>query len=539
MSVVAAGACAPERAPVDPAVPDTTPPVITARAERIDDSTVVVRGTVTDAESRVVGVFGWINEYLGRERMDTARVTPGRRVAFEIRYPPRAQAVQLDLRIEAIDEAGNWASTGLAWTFAPEPIVTFESLTAGDTLGDPGIEARVVAYGAGTRARVRLTLDVGTSTERLLPVDTARVVTQWPVSDRARVFVVPVDLTAVPEGAHTLTLRVVDDAGRDAASTLAFVRHVPEIRYGLLALPTLGDSAAALDVRDGGDVVGRARDAAGVWRAVLWRDGTVRRLVTPDTVPSSAVAINAAGEIAGHLGPAERDNCTDPARWSGASAAPVLAPGSAERCWDGLTVDMNDRGSILLAVGGAGRPVLWRRDGTLTPLTPSPMTVGLVLDERDVAYGLTLVDSYWSYATTWGPTETRVACPDEIAHLPPRGSSCRPTAASDAGELLAWVGGGAGRPMLRQPDGTWIDLEAHLGTRATPAMNRLGTLVSRHAATGALFVGRVGEMRRLVLPEGDWVVERVQAISPGGWIVGSARSRSTGAARPVLLSPGG
>ena len=81
-----------------------------------------------------------------------------------------------------------------------------------------------------------------------------------------------------------------------------------------------GKQSEALDINDGGQIVGSSTTASGALHGFLWQNGRMRDLSTLGGRDSSAVAINNRGQIAGLRG-----ECIRLASRSSASTACMTA----------------------------------------------------------------------------------------------------------------------------------------------------------------------------------------------------------------------
>lgn len=115
--------------------------------------------------------------------------------------------------------------------------------------------------------------------------------------------------------------------------------------YTVVPLGTLGGAGSrALGVGPDGAVVGEAQDAAGAWRAFLWRNGEMTALGVPGG-SSRAVAVNRGAEVVGIFHPGA--DTTGPARpflWRGGRITELAPASPADHVY---ATDINDRGQVV------------------------------------------------------------------------------------------------------------------------------------------------------------------------------------------------
>ncbi len=99
-------------------------------------------------------------------------------------------------------------------------------------------------------------------------------------------------------GRHTLTVAVVDSAGRSVSASATRVFALPEVAYTATALPDLGGGANAVHVNPAGDVAGWVSDAGGAQQPAGWKAGTLTALpLPPGTSGAVARRVNTAGDV--------------------------------------------------------------------------------------------------------------------------------------------------------------------------------------------------------------------------------------------------
>lgn len=145
------------------------------------------------------------------------------------------------------------------------------------------------------------------------------------------------ELRGVAPGSAELVVRI------ENATVRARLTVVPG--YTVVALGTLGGAASRpFGVGPDGAVVGEAQDAAGAWRAFLWRNGEMTALGAPGGY-SRAVAVNRGAEVVGIFRPGA--DTTGPARpflWREGRITELAPASPADHVY---ATDINDRGQVV------------------------------------------------------------------------------------------------------------------------------------------------------------------------------------------------
>jgi probable HAF family extracellular repeat protein len=132
-------------------------------------------------------------------------------------------------------------------------------------------------------------------------------------------------------------------------------------RNELLDLGTLGgETSIAIDINDGGEVVGNAQTATGQSRAFLYSDGAMLELPIPGET-SSAAAINRHGQVVGLTSSLATPEQSDAYLYQDGQARLLRDLVSDGHCWFRLDArDINDHGDVVgvgvVNSGGAGCP---------------------------------------------------------------------------------------------------------------------------------------------------------------------------------------
>ncbi len=170
------------------------------------------------------------------------------------------------------------------------------------------------------------------------------------------------DLASV--GRETRAVGVVSDGNgvMHAVSVRADQVSVPTELAGLLN----GYATYAYAANDNGQIVGRAKDENGVWRAVRWGSSAAipSSLDTLDSLESVARDVNAAGTVVGYR--LDADSAMRPWTWSGNAMADLPTLGGR----NAAALAINDQGLIVgwsETAQGTSHAVLWK-DGRVADL---------------------------------------------------------------------------------------------------------------------------------------------------------------------------
>jgi probable HAF family extracellular repeat protein len=336
-------------------------------------------------------------------------------------------------------------------------------------------------------------------------------------------------LPGMTVGTHTFTLLATDRAGAVASVSRHITVASPQRTYTVSFLGGLGgaDSFAA-DISPAGDIVGGATTPAGVTHAVAWRGGRITDLYAQSTVTSSAVKINAGGDILVRVDSEPTCNRT--------YASVLLRGTSAQTFCRHFAADMNDRGTIAFS------------DGIVFN--------GAFVSTYDVSYSsqypgtprlLNNLDRVLIDVSTGGSGggQRRV----DIVVAPPYSASNviqitgnSALAFNDRGDMagICIQGSQTGRRCQSWLQvGTRVSVYDFIGGTLT-AINSHGVAAGVHgtigAPSGAILING-WQVYRVVLNDPAWTVDEVTRIDDGGRIVGHAVNTVSGQKGAVLLTP--
>jgi probable HAF family extracellular repeat protein len=293
--------------------------------------------------------------------------------------------------------------------------------------------------------------------------------------------------------------------------------------YRVTDLGTLPGQPAsfATAINDRGDVVG-----ASGYRATLWRRGRIIDLGTLGGLYSRARDINGHGDVIG-----ESRTATDTVhafRWRNGR---MIDLGTLPGYENSYATAVNDRGAVLgFSVGeGAGRPTLWRPDGTkvdLGELTGMDNVLGL--DDTGRFVGSVSLDGMNSAPALWSAGRLTMLS----------GTPGTAVAINDRGDAAGYfVVGTAGSFFWHRGLLTEIPLVPNMPPASmmqAQALNNRGQVVGNSGVGG--FVWKPGTLTMLPGLDGNSGTVYVDDINNHGAIVGSdGTAPETGHA--VLLTP--
>jgi probable HAF family extracellular repeat protein len=175
-----------------------------------------------------------------------------------------------------------------------------------------------------------------------------------------------------------------------------------------------GDYSFAAAVNDSGRVVGSALQTSGILAAVVWENGTARRLAElPDQVGGFAIGINNAGQIVGQIfGKTDGLSWGHAVIWENGTVTDLGALGGTS-AWANA---INSRGQIAaIRLTPSEEAVLVYR-GTVARLDTPPAEAGkssaLAINNRGqiAGFGQTFVP-FGAYAAVWDTDGTRTELP--------------------------------------------------------------------------------------------------------------------------------
>ena len=371
-----------------------------------------------------------------------------------------------------------------------------------------------------------LALDPGTSAERTInngPGTSQPLYIQFLSGVKARLFFPD----TIAPGAHKLEVRLYDQNGLADVSTAQFVISVPELRYRLDTLPSLGSGTRAIALNENGDAAGRAFDPASARdRAVAWRGGVLDVL---DTAVSVATAIDIQGRVAGISG-----SCG--VIWQAGTMSTVR--NASGQCASAIA-DMNNAGTVLAAFSSSWALV---RGASVTSLL---LNGGRDLNDSDQAVG-------WVIYTTGG---TRAAAHGLTLAVPAPFPQPSPHYSEDAlrvnnrGHALVENGGassflddrsrikqaisrGVGDVVLLTP---FFGIPSASGTLVDLTESGIVLAFDPRTKTGYVYDG--ARTWRLALQPTPWILEGLSAMNDAGSIIGQARLNGSTESRAVFLSP--
>ena len=298
------------------------------------------------------------------------------------------------------------------------------------------------------------------------------------------------------------------------AGTHAFLWQDGSMR-DLGALPrAFPEYAAATDINDQGQVVGRSVTAAGSDHAFLWEDGVMQDLGTLSGGYSSAQRINERGQILGY-----------------SDGSSVLWDNGAITALGIAAQAMNDRGQVVgdLNTGSTIHAAIWEA-GVVTDLG--------TLDGGDSSWARDISNSGWVvggsrtatgevHAVRWGQGELT-----DLGTLP-GDSRALGLHVNPRGQVAGQSSGTSGRHAFQWHDGVM----QQIGGLTVSSMNAPGvvTVVLAFGGAAAWWCGALTELP----PMGDHHVEAVD-ISNAGWIVGlGVPLGAAGGNHAALWLPGG
>jgi hypothetical protein len=438
-----------------------------------------------------------------------------------------------EVRVRVFDQHGAVAYDSVKFTVPNEYVSIERGLP--DTLYQRTFVAVGTIGGPLPWSRTVYVLDAGTATEHLESGGGSTPPLTWRFKYQ----------DTLSAGPHTFTVRILDSAGTvmDTVST-HFIVARESAAYTLTPLPTLGSTTAANDINASGAVVGSAiygtnsvGAKAGSQAVVVWEDGQLRALPSPDSIGTvAAVAINAAGDVGENL--TEPGACKQGVVWPRGATTPKLIdfPTCA---W---LFDLNDNQDLLLQDFGSS----------------------LILhgDEID---SVSTLDCQWSrmnnqrQAVGWAYDHFSLygeyTCGRNISFgLPNRDYGRQPfiqsTYLNDAGDVAGSVGGDgiAGRdPTTRgyavvSNSGVSVDLGLYLGFNQTSNLSGLNNrgiapvfMPDTHSL--ALFDIHSHRVTDVSLTLNGWVITSVVGMNDDGVIAANATDPASGYSRAVILSP--
>lgn len=222
-------------------------------------------------------------------------------------------------------------------------------------------------------------------------------------------------LIAACEG-PTRPLEVPDDLGPLAAKPSAG----PSIT--VTVLPSLGGAARALEINDGGTIVGLSIDAAGAGNAVKWtfQSGAWTITQLPDGLSGSAVAINGAGDIVGQRG----SNPVRAVLWPAGDGSEVL--GCPEDLGPDAALAINSGGTVAgyrvdesedPSLPSLSTAVVWRPDGCredLPALAAGQLAQATAIDDAGNVFGYARDAAGNQRAVRWSFNGTSWTAPEEL-----------------------------------------------------------------------------------------------------------------------------
>jgi hypothetical protein len=393
--------------------------------------------------------------------------------------------------------------------------VELPGLPANGIVAHPGFELVLGLDLPHRLSTLEVMLNRGTSAAATVPlVDSAAL------GKRGLYATVRVWLVGPLQGAHTLSVRAVDEAGTVRDTTVSLLFTVPERAYDVVFLPApAGTDVEPADINNHAVVAAAVRLADGRRSAAVWSNGHFAILEKPDSSDSSASAINDAGVVVGQIG-------TRAALWSNGGAT-LIEPGFVAR-------DINSSGQIL--VSRILQEVLLREaDGTLTTLA-SPIWCGdaarLNNLGRVVGTKVDLSSCYSSSATLLNPSEGVGAPPPFWPPLNIRGTRfAAGRFINDDGHVIGTIDG---RWFLTRGPSTQF-LATPFGDAAIVGLNNRNEVLAR-ASDGTAYVWRIGAATHRVVIEPGWNLTGLVTINDQGQILGRALN-SDGTAGAVVLSP--
>jgi probable HAF family extracellular repeat protein len=352
-----------------------------------------------------------------------------------------------------------------------------------------------------------------------------RTVSRWTSSDPTVIGIDSAGVaTALALGEAVVTASV---AGVEASVSLRAVAG-----YALVALGTLaGDSSAALGLNDRRQVVGRAQDSRGEWRAFVWETGRMQDLGTLRDF-STATAINNAGLIVGSTTTPLHPFETQAVRWSDGEVLPLPDETLA---WRGHAVDVDETGRILVASVNLG--ILWVDGDTIQLRNEESQNFHprAFNEHGDVVGSDTWSGLYRALILrdgVFGTVASSRVPPASATGINNRGDVIGVTGNEYVHEAFLREAGGGNRPLPSLGGRQSIPADLNdsrqvVGLSDSPAGEQRGVLWSG---------GRISDLTDLV-DDADWIVVAATAINEAGDIVGLAKRGSSGPTRAVLLIP--
>jgi probable HAF family extracellular repeat protein len=341
--------------------------------------------------------------------------------------------------------------------------------------------------------------------------------------------------------------------------------------YSVTYLGTLGGrESRAYAINQGGQIVGTAQNAGGVWRAFLWENGQMRDLGTTGPPHSEAVAINDQGVVTGEArqdadpdcrfgvpyGIKAPSGCGLPWKWQNG----MLTPLTIEKVWGAgrvVITDINSQGQIS-GYGPTGsesvttQGFIWDQGKTtwigLTGAGYNGAAAGRSLAEALNDAGVVAVSMVYPLGISGGTVRAYTWGAGQFSHRQPAGVTySRATDVSARGQVVGSYYNAAlfGRTGVFLSQGALTDTVNLLRdinyatTRA--AVNGAGQVVGT-VDTGAgrlvftIREGLVGNLNGLI-GQGEWRLERVLGINDRGQIVGYGRNSRAGVTGALLLTP--
>lgn len=355
---------------------------------------------------------------------------------------------------------------------------------------------------------------------RLLAVDA-------PAHGTARVdgSVVTYEPTSGFVGVDSMRYRAL--SGADTASAWVVVGTKPG-PFDVTPLGERGDSVTARDLNDRGQIAGHYVRADGVMRAFRWEAGQYQDLETPPELASYAMALNDAGDVAGHLSPPSTYGCSGAMLWP-AGAAPERRDGG----WC-FPRGIDARRRVLTELG------IWEGGVRTDPFNgfwPSRVRLVAFNDRGDVLAWTT--DAYPNGLLL------RNGAVVKPGDYPGRYSYAEDL--SDSGlvvgeaENMSLEPGSWTQPFLWRPMGGDIPLTSRLGPSFGAALhvNDRGWVLGRTGSYAtALWIGEaVFGFDELLARPAEWRIESPIDLNERGQVLATARDLTTGRLQPVLLTP--
>lgn len=339
-------------------------------------------------------------------------------------------------------------------------------------------------------------------------------------------------------GEHRITVAITDAAGRIESASITRRFSVDDVRYAVTVLPDSGRGAGVSGVSSRGDVAGWIVGASGRRRPAVWRNGALQVVLDSDSVHTTAVHVNAAGDVLlqfhGATNPFDRtgtqvlrsDGARIWIRWPSTTSQPCCAV--AEDLTDQRrALARSPLRSVFLDVA-AGIVVDSART-ELMSMNVLGMAAGHVFNDIS---GSTVLTTVGFEPPPRPPRPLPITC-DPVG----RYTHYLTVALDDAGNLLADF---CANPVLAFRTGAVVPLFAKLGRATRARLSRQGGLVAALAHDGGdLYVWELAldRTRRVRVPGDAWRFSSLGDVNGSGVIAAEGVERTTGRSAALLLIP--